>query len=396
MKRLLILGAGFLQSFVIKKANELGYYTIAIDKNPNSIGFQYANEYEIVDIVDSEACLEYARLKAIDGVMTAATDYGVISAAYVAKQLRLSGLNFDTAMFVKNKYEVRKLFARNNIDEINQYYEVMRINDVESLKNEIEYPVIVKPCDGSGSKSICRVDNEYELKAACVDAIEASLLSRAIIEDFIVGEEYGVESFVYAGEIYVLGIMKKKMTLPPDYAELGHAIPSGLLIEEKIKKIVQKAIGVLGVDFGAVNMDLLVTSNDNVYIIDVGARMGGNLIGSHIIKESTDYDYLGNLIRATMGDKVELPSTEVVKKVATRIIALSPGKIKSLPDIKSIIQENNVQVFFNKRYGDYIQEYHNNLNGCGYIISTSTELGDAENRVTKSLRMLDESIIRED
>ena len=51
MKKILIIGAGFLQSFVIRKAKEMGYYTIAIDKNPNSIGFLYADEFGVVDIV---------------------------------------------------------------------------------------------------------------------------------------------------------------------------------------------------------------------------------------------------------------------------------------------------------------------------------------------------------
>ena len=83
MKKILIIGAGFLQAFVIKKAKELGYHTITIDKNPDSIGFKYADEYEEIDIVDQEACLKYALSKNIDGVITAATDYGVLSTAYM-------------------------------------------------------------------------------------------------------------------------------------------------------------------------------------------------------------------------------------------------------------------------------------------------------------------------
>ena len=79
MKKIIILGAGFLQSFVIKRAKQLGYFTIAVDKNPKSIGFQYADEYGIVDIVNPEECLKFAKNKNIDGIMTAATDYGVLA-----------------------------------------------------------------------------------------------------------------------------------------------------------------------------------------------------------------------------------------------------------------------------------------------------------------------------
>lgn len=59
----------------------------------------------------------------------------------------------------------------------------------------------------------------------------------------------------------------------------------------------------LGVNHGSVNMDLLITNGGNVHIIDIGARMGGNLIGSHIVPIGTGIDYMGNiLIRAAVSD----------------------------------------------------------------------------------------------
>ena len=60
MKKILIIGAGFLQQFVIKKARELNYYVYALDGNPNAIGFKYADEHKCIDIVDQEKCLKYA------------------------------------------------------------------------------------------------------------------------------------------------------------------------------------------------------------------------------------------------------------------------------------------------------------------------------------------------
>ena len=84
MKKLLVIGAGFLQAFVIKKAKTMGYHVLAVDGNPNAEGLQYADEYACINIVDEEACLNYAAEKKIDGVMTAATDYGVKTASYIA------------------------------------------------------------------------------------------------------------------------------------------------------------------------------------------------------------------------------------------------------------------------------------------------------------------------
>ena len=61
MKRLLFLGAGFLQDFVIRKAKEMGYYVLVLDADPNAIGFRHADEYAVINIVDEEACLAYAK-----------------------------------------------------------------------------------------------------------------------------------------------------------------------------------------------------------------------------------------------------------------------------------------------------------------------------------------------
>ncbi len=336
MRKILILGAGFLQSFVIKKAKEMGYYTIAIDKNPSSIGFSYADEYDVVDIVDREACLKYAIKKRIDGVIAAATDYGVLSAAYIAQHMNLPGLKYEIAKVIKNKYIVRRTLFENGIDDISQYYEISDTSYLEEISNKIHFPVIVKPCDGSGSKAVKRVDSIDDLKCACEEALKTSLTNKVLIEDFIEGKEYGVESFVYNGQVHVLGVMGKYMTNPPYYAELGHCMPSRLDVEGKVKKVVTNAIKALSINFGAVNMDVIVTEDKRICIVDIGARMGGNLIGSHIIPLGTGIDYIENLIRASVGYPVDLRPKNTKTSVATRLLALTPGIVKKLPDFDRI------------------------------------------------------------
>ena len=82
-----MLGGGFLQNFVIKKASEIGYYVFCLYADPNALGFLSANEHAVINIVDEEACLAYARGKNVDGVLTAATDYGVLTMSYIAQEL---------------------------------------------------------------------------------------------------------------------------------------------------------------------------------------------------------------------------------------------------------------------------------------------------------------------
>lgn len=397
MKKVMIIGAGLLQSFVIKRAKELGYYTICVDMDESAIGYKYADEYRVINIVDEEACLKYAQECNIDGVLTAATDYGVLTSSYISEKMHLNGLKYDVARTVKNKYIIRKKLSESNLDQVPQFFEISCGRDIEKIINLIKYPVIVKPCDGSGSKGVRKVEYESELLSACCNAMDLSLTHKALIETFIYGNEYGAESYVYDGEIYVLGIMKKKMTEPPCYAELGHCIPSGLNIEieENVKEIVKSAINALDINFGAVNMDLLITPENKVCIVDIGARMGGNLIGSHIIPYSTEIDYMGNMIKGAVGDKVDF----IQKKsacIATNILALTPGKVKNLPKLQELISmEGIVDIVINLKPGDVIREYCNNLDGCGYVVAKGQSTKDVMEIACSTKMLLDLLIERE-
>lgn len=395
MKKLLVLGAGYLQKFVIEKAVSMGYYVYAADKNPDSVGFSAASESGIVDIVDKEACLKFAKEKGVDGVMTAATDYGVLAAAYVGANLGLNAINEDAAKIIKNKYLVRKTLSEKSVDCVKQFYEITSLEDADALKGKLSFPLMVKPCDGSGSKGAGRVDSFEEFVAGCEVAIAASLSKRAIAEDFIVGREYGAETLVINGEPHVLAVMQKDMTQPPYYAELGHSVPSGLSFDDKIKETVSNAIKAIGVNFGAVNMDMLITDKGEICIVDIGARMGGNLIGSHIVPLSSGIDYPGNLIRATLGDETDLTPQKTPTPVATKLLALTEGKIKVLPDFDLIESELDVKIYHHLAVGDTIRQYKNNLDGCGYVVATASDVKEAKKKAQAALERIDKETVRE-
>ena len=314
-----MLGGGFLQCFVIRKAKQMGYRVLVLDADPNALGFQYADDYAVINIVDEESCLNYAKEQHIDGVLTAATDFSVLTMSRIAEVMHLPGINYAAAKRIKNKAEVRKCLYDAHADDTGYSYEIDNLESVREMLPLIQFPVMVKPCDGSGSRGASRVDRAEDFEEACKFAMNGSITHRAVAEPFVVGKEYGVESFVDNGEIHVLGIMQKEMTLPPFYAELGHAIPSGLSfeMENKIRKCVEKALIALEVNHGSVNMDLLIGDDGDVHIVDVGARMGGNLIGSHIIPIGTGIDYMENMIRASVGDVTDFNPQNAPRPVAT-------------------------------------------------------------------------------
>ena len=393
MKKILIIGAGFLQDFVICKSKALGYETLAVDGNPDAIGFKHADKYKVINIVDEKACLDYAKKERIDGVLTAATDYGVLTAAYIAQEMQLPGLRYDVAKLIKNKYQVRKCLHEHHVDDTEQAYEVSKDTDLNELSEKIVYPVMVKPCDGSGSRGASRVDSKDQLIQACGSAMSVSMTHRAEIETFVVGQEYGAESLVVNGEVHVLGIMRKWMTEPPYYAELGHAIPTGLPceIEDRVKVCIENAIKALGINFGSVNMDILITDEGKIHIIDVGARMGGNMIGPCVIPCGTGIDYMANMIKNAVGDEIDMRQAQC-GAVATRLLAFGGGIVKQLPDFEALEEKYGVEIYHYLRIDQRVNEYHTNLDGCGYIIAKATDIELAIENAEKVLNIIRETL----
>ena len=378
-----MLGGGFLQNYVIKKAKELGYYVYCLDADPNALGFKVADEHAVINIVDEDACLTYAREKKVDGVLTAATDFSVLTMSYIAESMHLPGINYSSAKIIKNKADVRRILFDAKADDTGYSYEIGSLE--------------VKPCDGSGSRGASRVDRPEDFIKACEYAMNGSITHRAVAEPFVDGREYGVESFVDNGEIHVLAVMQKAMTEPPYYAELGHAIPSGLTeeVEAKVKACVYNAIKALGVNHGSVNMDLLINKAGSVHIVDIGARMGGNLIGSHIIPIGTGVDYIGNMIKAAVGDPTDWNVVTNPQPVATKLLALHPGIVKKLPDFKAIETANDVKIEHHLHVGDEITPYRTNLDGCGYVIAVRDTVEASVESAAKIRTIIDETIVRE-
>ncbi len=392
MKKVLIFGA---VKHAIEKAKELGYETIVVDQVSTLPTIKLADKFKCIPFEDFEANLEYAKQEKIDGVVNA-TEFAVLVSSYVAEKLNLPGLNFETAKIVKNKYEIRKKMLENGITNVPQFFEVENIEQLNDIKGKIKFPVIIKPASGLGSLHVYRIDDFETLSEKIIEVIDGSFNKKALIETFITGQEYGVESFVYNGKVFVLGIMKKNMTPLPYRSELGHIIPSELPeeIENKIKNVVTNLIMTLKINAGAVNMDLILSEDNEVFIIDVGARMGGNAITSHIIPLSKGIDHVGNVIKYSMGDNnIEL-EPKFNKCVVTRILDLDEGTIKKLPDFSKYYDNEVVEIYFEKAVGDKIEKYISDAQRCGFLVVQGEDIEKIKKKAVEIRNRINEEIVR--
>ena len=141
MKKLLVVGASEKQVPIIKRAKEMDIYVICIDGNPNSIGYEFADESKTIDINDLDACLSFAKEKKIDGVTTLSATATLPTVNYIAEKMNLVGNPFEVSEKLKSKYEIKKILKENGLNILGDFYEVHSLTELDKIKNELQYPL---------------------------------------------------------------------------------------------------------------------------------------------------------------------------------------------------------------------------------------------------------------
>lgn len=106
----------------------------------------------------------------------------------------------------------------------------------------------------------------------------------------------------------------KFTTGEPHFIETGHLEPAPVDAEtvERVKKVVVHALDTLGLKNGASHTELKIDENGKIRLIEIGGRMGGDCIGSDLVRYSTVYDFVRMVIdvacgRAPVFEKVCVP-----------------------------------------------------------------------------------------
>lgn len=299
---LAIIGASYLQLPLVLKAKELGLRTICFAWEEGAVCKDHADQFYPVSVLEKEKIGEICRREQISGVTTIATDIAVPTVAYVAHQLGLIGNSEHSAYISTNKYAMREALAAAGVN-CPRFALVKSLADAQQAMLQLTFPLIIKPCDRSGSMGVCRLNNQAELELAVTEALACSLCHEAVLEEFIEdAREISIEGISFAGTHYVLAVTDKVTTGPPHYIELGHHQPSDLpqhQIDEAIRQV-KLGVKALGIEYGASHPELMITPDGRVYVTEIGARMGGDFIGSDLVQLSTGYDFLRGVIEVAL------------------------------------------------------------------------------------------------
>lgn len=309
MKKIAIIGGSYLQLPAVLKAKELGYEVHCFSWIDGAVCAEKADYFYPISIIEKENILAKCKEIGIDGITTIASDVAVLTVNYVASRMGLLSNPDEYSEITTNKYLMRECFAKHNVPS--PLFTIADNNKNYNIKG-FKFPLVVKPTDRSGSRGVEKVLEPLQLERAIERAQNEAFSGAAIIEEYVSGNEISVESISYEGKHYILQITDKVTTGAPYFVELEHHQPSSLSVEvqEKVKAIVLNALNALHIQYGASHSELKITADNEIKVIEIGARMGGDFIGSNLVKLSTGYDFLEGVIKVAMGEFIVPVITE--------------------------------------------------------------------------------------
>ncbi len=391
MKRLLMLGGSTSQVCAIKKAKEMGCYVIICDYLPDNPGQYEADEFYQVSTTDKEAVLELAKKFDLDGVVCYASDPAAPTAAYVCEKLGFPTNPYESVMVLSNKDTFRKYLREHNFNA--PYAESYTdLADMKKNADRFKFPVMVKPVDSSGSKGINKILGSDEYDFAFEDAMKYSRCKRIVVEEFIEKKGYQVsgDGFSVDGKLVFrcFGNEFYGSSGIKEYVPLGECWPSVLdkKTQDKIHAELQRLLTELDMKTGAYNIEVILDKDNNVYILELGARNGGSLI-PQITQYATGVDMVEYTIKAALGEDCSGMRMIEPKGFWSNYMVHSKktGKLKEV-HICNELKDNFVEYMTDFKKGDQVYAFENSGHSLGTMVfkyESEKEMFDKISRLTE-------------
>ena len=374
-KKLMILGAGIYQLPLIKKAKEMGLYTIAVSIPGHYPGLACADKCLYVNTTDVEAVCAAAKEEGVDGICTSGTDVCMPSLAAACSLLGLPGISPAAASVLSDKCAMKEMFKTGGVRTAD--FRIVHTEE-EALKaaEAIGWPVMVKAPDSSGSRGITLTERAEDLPEAFAEAMRVSRSGRAVVEKALVGgTEIGLDAFVLDGEI-VLFLPHYKQVYKTSRAGMpaGHSFPyresEELLSDLRLQ--LERAVNMSGADNCAVNADIMIVDG-KAWVLEMGGRCGATGI-PELITCHTGVDYYRLIIETALGT-AEKPVVTADRPCMSRLLfADRTGRLTRIDrEGLSLLNRDGVEISLDYEEGEEVFLPKNGTDRIGQVILPSDD-----------------------
>lgn len=392
-KSVMIFGAGLNQLELIREAKGLGLVTVVIDPEEDPPGRAEADYFCRIEGNDYEATKATALKYGVSGIVTGQMEKPLRMMARLAQEMGFVFNSPEVTERCLDKWLMKEALMAHRVPCARGL--LLSPGEKVRLPEGVDVPVIIKPRDAFSSRGVYKCEDLASVEKYIEESRAFSSNGDVIIEEFLSGKEYSVEALTWNGETTLVQFTEKFITPYPKTVELGHLQPAGMDIGTRmeVSAIVRRALKALGIMNSASHTEVMVTEK-GPYIIEVGARLGGDFIASYLTRSSTGMSMDRAAVEIALGAKpsrspsfrafsmikyLELPEGRSVEAVlpADDILAM-PGAVFATLFVKP---------------GDIIRPVSHSALRPGCLIAEADTKGQVKARAEKYSALLAQKVV---
>jgi biotin carboxylase len=343
---LLVVGAGPLQVPAIHEARALGVRSIAVDGNAAAVGLVLCDVPYVADILNADAIGAIAEREKIDGVMTLCTDAAVSTVAEVGRRLGLTVLSPEAAACATDKRLMREAFADAGAPSPRTCL-IHSLAEAQPAAEALGYPVVLKIGRGSGSRGVYRIDDPAAIASAYAGCRAWQKEGALLLEEWVAGEEVSVEGYCTDRDCSMTAITDKFLFPGLSPVEVGHCQPSTHepLREDEIYSSVQAGLKALDLTWCAFHAEVKL-SPKGAQLIEIGARLGGDRISTHLTPLSTGVNLVRVAILLALGERPASPRLWQRAACVRYFDVQRAGTLRGVHGLRSLYGVPGVEVIY--------------------------------------------------
>lgn len=384
----IVLGGTHPHITLIESLKRRGYHTVLVDFAQNPIAKKFADEHILESSMDKEKVCEIAGNYQAKLVITTCSDQANVTACYVGEKLGLPiPYSYKTSLNVTDKELMKSIMLNNDIPTAK--YIIVGHDFCEQELSNLQFPLIVKPADCYGSKGVRVANTKQQLYKNIGTALKLSRVKKAIVEEYIVGEEIGIDCFVknMKAEVIITKSRNKiqnSLSVTQQITGCIWPVITNEQMNEKFRLLACDIAKAFRLDNTPLMIQAVVSGND-VYVIEFGARIGGG--NSHsIIKLGTGFDIIEAAIDSFLGCNVELNFRQMTEIYADVFLYTSSSEFGYIANTESLIKNGIVEsIVCTKQFGMHIGKDLVSSNRVGAFIIKSNDRNELLKKIKTAL-----------
>ena len=363
--------AGRWQLNGMLQAKKQGYKLFAVDGDKNAEGLKIADKFLVIDIHETKKIINYIKDQKIGlgGVICLTSDIGQKTASIIREEFKLFGMSYKISKRMTNKEIQRGALTNKKGIDIPKWLIIEKYLNSNKIIEDIGLPCVVKPVDSAGSRGVEIVYEEQDLEEKIRSASLFSSNSRVIVEEYIQGVEYTVETFTHKLATHLLLITEKSKL----NKTLANELFSSELEEKDVIELttkIEKIFKTLEYKYGAGHTEFIKRNSDGVFfLVESAGRGGGFLVADLLVPEASGFNLNEACVVQAMGDEPNKFLNTRNNKTLLRFIPSQDGVIQGISGFEAANKINNVVAGCFVKIGDKTKKAQSDGDRIGYILT---------------------------